>query len=151
MSFFSNFDTLLTSSHSFTSISPTNTPGNILKDVKKNELEEIFFVFEESSQEELSQEKIDTLTTKTLYFHPQTISEEKQYFLLGIIQTSICNFQEYKLKDEITMLKFTKSKMAIKKIENIYMVKKESLIFEGFGFFLSSSRFSIERSHGKVV
>jgi hypothetical protein len=124
MSFFSNFDTLLTSNHSFTSISPTNTPGNILKDVKKNELEEIFFVFEESSQEELSQEKIDTLTTKTLYFHPQTISEEKQYFLLGIIQTSICNFQEYKLKDEITMLKFTKSKMAIKKFGNIYMVKR---------------------------
>ena len=83
------------------------------------------------------QEKIDTLSTKVLYFYPNTLSEEKQYWILGIVETVACNFQSYKLDDNVTMVKFTKSKLALKKVANLYIVRK---IFEHF-FFLNLKGF----------
>eukprot|EP01080_Neovahlkampfia_damariscottae_P004690 gene4690-8262_t len=117
---------LSTSFDFITSNSPSSLSSPRLKESKRNDLEDTFFVFEESTEEELSQEKIDTLSTKMLYFHPSSMSEEKQYWILGIIQTSIGNFQSYHLDDNITMLKFTKSKMALKKVVNVYIALSSS-------------------------
>lgn len=84
-------------------------------------LENAFFIFENSSEDELAEEE-DNLASKLFYFYPESVELDQQLFLVGVIQTYIVFSQNFEPKEEINLITMGNSKIALKTNGNLIMV-----------------------------